>query len=194
MGEIGNIIIFISAILLAITNIFNFFVNGGRGIKKKVDSVKEKEKIEEEAHIREVYSIICGEEKKEREQNIRDIVSQIQEEQSDIKREIICDVVEEVLPEALVAHDTNIKKELEDIASIISNLTVLTEGVKDMLREKIMAIYHKNKKVRQLEYHEKEALDQYYKDYKSIGGNSYIDKYYRRMLDWNKIPDDYDDE
>jgi hypothetical protein len=42
-------------------------------------------------------------------------------------------------------------------------------------------------------YHEKEALDVYYKDYKKIKGNSYIDKYYTRMSLWKIVDDDYDD-
>jgi hypothetical protein len=32
--------------------------------------------------------------------------------------------------------------------------------------------------------YEKEALEQYYIDYKAEGGNSYIDKYYKRMSTW----------
>jgi hypothetical protein len=39
---------------------------------------------------------------------------------------------------------------------------------------------------------EKERLDQFYKDYKALKGNSYIDKYYKRMSAW-KIHD-YDDD
>jgi hypothetical protein len=73
-------------------------------------------------------------------------------------------------------------------------MTALAESAKDVLREKIMAMYHKNKRSRTLEEHEKEALTQYYKDYKAIGGNSYIDKYYGRMETWAVIPDDYIDD
>jgi len=47
---------------------------------------------------------------------------------------------------------------------------------------------------RTLEEHEKETLTQYYKDYKAIGGNSYIDKYYERMETWAVISDDYEEE
>jgi hypothetical protein len=69
----------------------------------------------------------------------------------------------------------------------------LAISAKDVLREKIMAIYHKNKTDRTMTYHEKEALDVYYKDYKKIKGNSYIDKYYTRMSLWKIVDDDYDD-
>jgi hypothetical protein len=70
----------------------------------------------------------------------------------------------------------------------------LAISAKDVLREKIMAVYHKNKHRRQLDESEKEALDQYYKDYKAINGNSYIDKYYGRMKRWEVIPEEYHEE
>lgn len=72
-------------------------------------------------------------------------------------------------------------------------ISILTKSSKDVLREKIMAIYHKNKAERTLTYHEKEALEQYNKDYKEMKGNSYIDKYYGRMKKW-AVLSDCDDE
>jgi hypothetical protein len=63
-----------------------------------------------------------------------------------------------------------------------------------VLREKIMAIYHKNKHERRMSGYEREALTQYYKDYKAINGNSYIDKYYARMKNWATDEDDYLDD
>lgn len=73
-------------------------------------------------------------------------------------------------------------------------INILTTSQKDVLREKIMMIYHKNKLRRTLEFHEREALNQYYTDYKAMNGNSYIDKYYCRMKRWATLPDDDDDE
>jgi hypothetical protein len=72
----------------------------------------------------------------------------------------------------------------------------LVISAKDVLREKIMAIYHKNKYNRTLTEYEREALNQYYIDYKTLKGNSYIDKRYKRMDKWKVIFDDdpYDDE
>ena len=52
--------------------------------------------------------------------------------------------------------------------------------------------YNKNKSDKHMTFHEREALDQYYKDYKKIGGNSYIDKYYNRMSVWTVGDDDID--
>jgi hypothetical protein len=45
LGAICDIIILVAAVLVAITNIYKFFSNSGKGIKKKVDeSNAEKEK------------------------------------------------------------------------------------------------------------------------------------------------------
>lgn len=82
-----------------------------------------------------------------------------------------------------------------DIADNSATLEALKISAKDVLREKIMAIYHKNKYNRTITEYEREALTQYYKDYKALDGNSYIDKRYARMDKWQVIYDEYlDDE
>ena len=77
-----------------------------------------------------------------------------------------------------------------------ADMEVLKISARDVLREKIMAIYHKNKYNRSMTEYEREALNQYYVDYKALNGNSYIDKRYNRMDKWRVIYDDdpYDDE
>lgn len=129
------------------------------------------------------------------------------------KAEIVA-VLNEVLPEKLKAHDldvrerykadrqrylTEIKDEvIKQVGGTISenkeDLEALKISAKDVLREKIMAIYHEYRTERAYPTHKKEALVQYYKDYKKLNGNSYIDKYYARMKQWKEIYDDYDEE
>lgn len=125
-------------------------------------------------------------------------------------------ILDEKLPEILYNHDletrdkyrsdrqnylNEIKAEVikeigEDIASNSKTIDALVISAKDVLREKIMAIYHKNKYNRTMTEYEREALNQYYVDYKALKGNSYIDKRYNRMDKWRVIYDDdpYDDE
>lgn len=130
------------------------------------------------------------------------------------KKAQIREVLEEELPKALKKHDLEVRdrykadrqRYLEEIKDEVleqvqepidqnkDDLEALKISAKDVLREKIMAIYHKNKRTRELEQHEREALDQYYKDYKKLNGNSYIDKYYGRMKKWKEIYDDYADD
>jgi hypothetical protein len=133
-------------------------------------------------------------------------------------------VLNKVMPSMLLAHDLEIKDKyladrerylreieaevLKDIKSELDTVANLKEqygglkdqyealviSAKDVLREKIMAVYHKNKGRRKIDESEKEALDQYYKDYKAIKGNSYIDKYYARMKRWTVVPEEYCEE
>lgn len=74
-----------------------------------------------------------------------------------------------------------------------ADLEALKISARDVLREKIMAIYHKNKGDRSMSEYEREALTQYYKDYKALKGNSYIDGRYGRMKKWATVYDEYPD-
>lgn len=78
----------------------------------------------------------------------------------------------------------------DDLNSNTKTIEALVISAKDVLREKIMAIYHKNKYNRTMTEYEREALNQYYVDYKALHGNSYIDKRYNRMDKWKVIYDD----
>lgn len=132
------------------------------------------------------------------------------------EKERIGAVLDEKLPQILYKHDletkekykndrqnylNEIKAEIlaeigDDINTNTKTIDALVISAKDVLREKIMAIYHKNKYNRTLTEYEREALNQYYIDYKALKGNSYIDKRYKRMDKWKVIYDDdpYDDE
>lgn len=179
LAEICDIIILVAAVLVAVTNIYKFFANSGKGIKKKVEEVndeKERELNEKiDTRLKLVLpDILLKHDLETREKYKADREKYLQEIKAEVVKEINC--------------------QLSSIDKIQIDIEALAESAKDVLREKIMAIYHKNKKSRTLEEHEKEALEQYYKDYKAIKGNSYIDKYYTRMKAWTVIPDDYDDD
>ena len=126
-------------------------------------------------------------------------------------------VIDEKLPEILHQHDLKtrdkykgdrqnyleeIKAEVikeigDDIKTNTETIEALVISARDVLREKIMGIYHKNKYNRTMTEFEREALNQYYIDYKALKGNSYIDKRYNRMDKWRVIYDDddpYDNE
>lgn len=142
--------------------------------------------------------------------------SKIKQKAINRERERIGAVLDEKLPEILCQHDletrdkyksdrqnylNEIKAEVikevgSDINANSQTIEALVVSAKDVLREKIMAIYHKNKYNRTMTEYEREALNQYYIDYKALKGNSYIDKRYNRMNKWKVIYDDdpYDDE
>ena len=142
--------------------------------------------------------------------------SKIKQRAQEKERERIKAIIDEVMPQILYKHDLDtrerykgdrqnylneIKSEIlneigEDIKENSETINALVISARDVLREKIMAIYHKNKYNRTMTEYEREALNQYYVDYKKLGGNSYIDKRYARMDKWKVIYDDdpYDED
>ena len=140
--------------------------------------------------------------------------STLKKKREEKERKRIVTVLDQELPARLKKHDIEVRDKYradrENYLKEISNevytkisvplsqnnddLEALKISARDVLREKIMAIYHKNKYERALTQYEKEALEQYYKDYKKLNGNSYIDKYYNRMKLWRIIYDDYTDD
>lgn len=77
-----------------------------------------------------------------------------------------------------------------NIAQNSADLEALKISARDVLREKIMGIYHKGRHSRSMSEYDREALTQYLKDYKALNGNSYIDRRYERMKRWETIYDD----
>ena len=141
----------------------------------------------------------------------------IKERQDNELKEKICETLKEILPELLREHDLELRerykndrdKYLQEIKSEVLSDTQdelnqvkilgiqyesLVISARDILREKIMKIYNDNKESKSFTVLEQEKLNQFYKDYKELKGNSYIDKYYNRMSNWKVIDDDYEDD
>jgi hypothetical protein len=147
---------------------------------------------------------------------IKNPAKKFKEKQDAEFRDKICQTLKEVLPELLREHDLELRdrykadrdRYLHEIESSVLSQTQeqlnqvkilgiqyesLVISARDVLREKITKLYTDNVEDRTLSILEKERLDQFYKDYKSLNGNSYIDKYYNRMSKWAIKDDEYDD-
>ena len=139
-----------------------------------------------------------------------------QQQQDETARKRIDEELKKELPAILLAHDLetkekykadrdkylheikeevidSIENDLDAIHQLKKDVSIMADSARDVLREKIMVIYHKGKKTKSMPLHHREALKQYYKDYKAMNGNSYIDKYYARMETWETLDDDYDE-
>lgn len=172
LQTICNIIIVVGGAIIAIKNVAEWFGKPIRFFKKKSDDNFDAKVI---AIIKKIIPDMLIEHDLETRAKYRaDRENYLQE----IKKEVL----------------VSIQQELGQVANLTEQYEALVISAKDVLREKIMTIYHKNKRDRTLTEHEKEALDQYYIDYKAMKGNSYIDKYYNRMKKWGIIIEDYDDE
>ena len=170
IGEIVDYIILIGALCAAIYKIYDFFATPTSKIKQRA---LEKEKT----RIVEVID-------EKMPQILLDHDLEVKERYKSDRENYLNEIKEEVLKEIG-----------DDIVANAKTIDALVISAKDVLREKIMAIYHKNKYNRTMTEYEREALNQYYVDYKALKGNSYIDKRYNRMNKWKVIYDDdpYDD-
>ena len=192
-----DVIILTAAFLGALAAIYNFFFKAGKGFKKKVDKAKEEQEKEFNKKVEEKAKEIA-------KPMIDAAVTQLRSE-----FEVLLD---EYLPDRLTEHDKETRRkylsdrqkylcEIKDevveamqdkmdaVNTHETQMMVFTEVLKELLRERIMEIYRRDKNTEQLEQHERVELNQAYQSYKSIGGNNYIDEYYNMMCEWETIPD-----
>lgn len=198
LAVICDVIILIAAVLGAITAIWKFIFNSGRGIKRTVDKVAEEKEAEFNA---KVDARIAEKVQPMIEQSARTLTASFE------------GLLDKHLPNRLIAHDLEIRQKYladrqrylceikDEVIQVMQDritavdehedqMKVFTEVMKELLRERIMEIYRRNKHLRQLEDHERYELRQAYASYKSINGNSYIDGYYATMETWDTIPDE----
>ena len=183
IDSICNYIILIGTACFTIVKLVNLLAKPTSKYKKK-QSEKEQRKFkalfdeilpdylyQHDLEVRDRY-------KADREAYLKDIKNAILEDTTDILEEI---------------KEINVRQN-DDIHELHESVHKLNNSSRDVLRQKIMAIYHDNKKNKTLSIYAWEALQELYKDYKAQNGNSYIDKYYNRMKNWKIIEEqDLDD-
>lgn len=171
-SEFCDWIVLLGAVTIALTNIYNFFAKPHKEMKERRE---EEIKDQIEATLEEKMPEILAQHSKE-----------VAAERSTERLLQLEEIRASILQETKETLDGILKLNIEQS----NNISTLMTSSKDMLRQRIMDIYHKHKKEKRLPIHAREALDELYKDYKAENGNSYIDKYYGRMKIWEV----YDDE
>lgn len=63
----------------------------------------------------------------------------------------------------------------------------LSNGMKCQLRSDMLHIYYANKDTKKIRQYELENFVYLYKAYKSLKGNSFIDKIYKEVMEWEVI-------
>lgn len=63
----------------------------------------------------------------------------------------------------------------------------IREGQRCLLRSEIVRLYYRHKADNELREYEYRNLEQCYKAYKALGGNSFIDHIYAEMQEWDII-------
>lgn len=171
--QICDWVVLIGAVTIAITNIIKFFKDPfTKGAKKSEQKLNEKI----DARLKEKLPEYFDErDKQTREKYLSQRLNYLNEIQTEVTNNI----------------SVPIEEISKNMAILTEAIATLQKGTKDVLRQKIMDIYHEFKDVRRFPVYSKEKLDELYKDYKAEGGNSYIDKYYERMCKWDV---DYSEE
>lgn len=171
-SEICDWIVLIGAVTIALTNIYNFFAKPRKKAKDKKDA-ELKTQIETTLD-KKMPDILLKHDLETRDKYLAD------------RQQYLVDIKNEVLEDTKDTLEGILRLNLEQNEAI----EVLITTSKDILRQRIMNIYHTYKFEKRMPIHAKEALNELYKDYKAEKGNSYIDKYYNRMIAWEI----YDDE
>lgn len=169
LSQVVDLIILIGALCAAIYKIWDFFAKPTSTLKKKIND-KERKRI----------SAILDEELPKR---FLDHDLQTREKYKADRQQYLIDIKNEVI-NAIGGNVTQNQADME----------VLKISARDVLREKIMRIYRDGRMTRTLHEDDRDALIQYYKDYKALKGNSYIDDRYERMKKWTVVYDDHVEE
>ena len=182
LESICDLIVVVGAAYFTIIKIINSFAKPSSKIKKKQEE-KERERT------KQFLNEIMPEYFKQYDKEFKKLI--LQNENIYINK-IKGKVVEELREELKEIKNIN-KRQNKQLDELNEKLVLINNSSKDVMRQKIMAIYHNNKKQKTLSIYDKEALDELYKDYKSQLGNSYIDKYYNRMKNWNIIDENLEE-
>ena len=166
LSQIVDFVILAAALAMAITNLYNFFAKPTAKFKQRKHQ-QEKEQIQEVLD-EELPEILLKRDLETRDRYKGDRQKYLEE----IKQEVLL---------ALSKTINDINDSIKDIREMNKEqnekIETLAKSSRDVLREKIMAIYHKGRHTKTITLHDKEELNQYYIDYKAEEGNSYIDKY-----------------
>ena len=182
LESICDLIVVVGAAYFTIIKIINSFAKPSSKIKKKQEE-KERERM------RNFLKEVMPEYFKQHDEEFKKLI--LQNEDIYIN-EVKDKVVEELKEELKEIKDIN-KNQNKQLDELNKKLMLINNSSKDVMRQKIMSIYHDNKKQKTLNIYDKEVLDELYKDYKSQLGNSYIDKYYNRMKNWNIIDENLEE-
>ena len=73
------------------------------------------------------------------------------------------------------------------IAPFFAKIRKLSEGTKCQLRSEMLRIYYHSREARKIRQYEFENFVFLYEAYKSLKGNSFIDKIYKEVEEWEVV-------
>ena len=154
LNQTANLIILISAVIIAAKNIWAF-------IKQPVDAAGKKIKSNSAKHIEEVLDAKLDE-------KLPELMS------------ANCSVLMASLDEI---KELNINQE-EQLQDLQASLDLLNTSQLDMLRYSMNRIYYKYRPYKKILVADKKAFMKFYTDYKEMHGNTWIDSLYTELIEW----------
>lgn len=173
LTDICNVIVLVSAVIIAGTNIWNFF-------KKPVDDMQERANAREEEHIEEVIDrrvpdLLAEHSARVKNERNREDACMAQS----IKDDIIAAVDQKVdeLKQMTMEQD-------KQLTAIGKSIDLLNQSQLDMMRYNMNKIYYKYHPYKKIMSADKKAFIKIYNDYKLMDGNTWIDTLYGELKDW----------
>ena len=74
------------------------------------------------------------------------------------------------------------------IVPVIVSVRKISNGTRCQLRSEMLRIYYKNRQSRTIHQYEYENFVMLYEAYKALNGNSFIDRIYEEIKEWEIIP------
>lgn len=192
LSNASAILSFIVLLGSAVAAIGALIARFSKPFKERRKRIKEQEEAQRRQEIDEELKRELPEILKQHDLEVRDRYRADRENYlHEIEAQVLTDVRVDLQTINDVKNDvTSLQTKMDGVEK---GMSIMADSARDVLREKIMFIYHHGKATKSMPQHHREALDQYYKDYKAMKGNSYIDKYFKRMKDWKVLDDDYDE-
>ena len=74
------------------------------------------------------------------------------------------------------------------VTPVVVSVRKISNGTKCQLRSEMLRIYYRHREAGEIRQYEYENFVMLYEAYKALKGNSFIDKIYRELQDWEIVP------
>ena len=179
LQEVCNLIILISAVIIAVKNIYGF-------LKKPVDDLHDRSLTAEEKRIEKVLNsrvpeILskCAMSMKEEQRN------QLSSMEESIKKCVVNAVEDKVEELKEITLDQG-----QEIKQIQKAVNLINEAQMDVMRLNMNQIYYKYRPYKKILDCDKKAFMKIYNDYHSMGGNTWIDMLHAEVITWEIVEDE----
>lgn len=179
LQEVCNIIILVSAVIIAVKNIYGF-------LKKPVDDLHSHTKKAEEKRIEEVIEARVPDLLQKHGDSVKEERKKETEAMMESLKVAVVNALEDKVEELKeITLDQGVQ-----ITSIKASIEKLNDAQMDIMRYDMNRIYYKYRPYKKILDCDKKAFLKFYQDYHGMGGNTWIDGLYNEVKDWEIVKDE----